>query len=167
MNAPKDKMNELWERVNQEVSARGFTVYPGSIMTSGATAIWPFDRGIAEFLDLAKGLGRRIVYLESEEFGPDDIIDAMATLLSHVYDAFNADSPEALFDELGMSSEPKVREYLRYAQQHYGRRSRIVAEWVFEGVAHRFSKIAEWFGGFMDMSTSVADLIEATQPDKE
>ena len=119
-------------------------------------AQWP----CGPFLDLAKSLGRRLVYLTAHVLQPADLIDSVATLLSEVDDAVDAPTPEEFLSHIGVASYPAVKNYLRYGKEHNGEVLSVRVEWVHDGVVHRLWKYADWHKTFMDKATEVADLIE-------
>jgi hypothetical protein len=156
-------MGKLLEHARQELAARDFLVYPSGISIEGPMAMWPAEEAIGPFLDLAKSLGRRLVYLTAHVLQPADLIDSVATLLSEVDDAVDAPTPEEFLSHIGVASYPAVKSYLRYGREHYGEVLSVRVEWVHDGVVHRFWKYADWHKTFMDKATEVADLIEEPQ----
>ena len=163
MPRSSDELDALWQQVNAEVTARGFLIFPGSLSLEGGYASWPVKEGIAGFLDLANSLGARIVYLKADPFEPGDLIDAVGSFLSEVHKALDADSPEAFMELGGISSEPEVQVYLRQGREHYGHLQSVRAEWVHDGVVHRFQRYAAWYGALIDKAAQMADLIEDTE----
>ena len=153
-------MGKLLEHARQELAARDFLVYPSGISIEGPMAMWPAEEAIGPFLDLAKSLGRRLVYLTAHVLQPADLIDSVATLLSEVDDAVDAPTPEEFLSHIGVASYPAVKSYLRYGREHYGEVLSVRVEWVHDGVVHRLWKYADWHKTFMDKATEVADLIE-------
>jgi len=155
-----DEMGKFLEHARQELAARDFLVYPSGISIEGPMAMWPAEEAIGPFLDLAKSLGRRLVYLTAHVLQPADLIDSVATLLSEVDDAVDAPTPEEFLSHIGVASYPAVKNYLRYGKEHYGEVLSVRVEWVHDGVVHRLWKYADWHKTFMDKATEVADLIE-------
>jgi len=155
-----DEMGKFLEHARQELAARDFLVYPSGISIEGPMAMWPAEEAIGPFLDLAKSLGRRLVYLTAHVLQPADLIDSVATLLSEVDDAVDAPTPEEFLSHIGVASYPAVKSYLRYGKEHYGEVLSVRVEWVHDGVVHRLWKYADWHKTFMDKATEVADLIE-------
>lgn len=153
-------MGKFLEHARQELAARDFLVYPSGISIEGPMAMWPAEEAIGPFLDLAKSLGRRLVYLTAHVLQPADLIDSVATLLSEVDDAVDAPTPEEFLSHIGVASYPAVKSYLRYGKEHYGEVLSVRVEWVHDGVVHRLWKYADWHKTFMDKATEVADLIE-------
>jgi len=153
-------LEQFWREVNAEVSARRFLVFPGSLSLQGASAIWPVQEAVAGFLDLAVSLGVRIVYMRAHSLSESSLIDTVATFLSDIPDAVDADTAEAFFDLAGISSEPEVQQYLRQGKEHLGQLESVHVVWVHDGVAHRFERYAAWYGALMDRAAGVADLIE-------
>jgi len=153
-------MGKFLEHARQELAARDFLVYPSGISIEGPMAMWPAEEAIGPFLDLAKSLGRRLVYLTAHVLQPADLIDSVATLLSEVDDAVDAPTPEEFLSHIGVASYPAVKNYLRYGKEHYGEVLSVRVEWVHDGVVHRLWKYADWHKTFMDKATEVADLIE-------
>lgn len=167
MQLAEDEMELLWREVNQDASSRGFLVFPASISLESSTAMWPAERGIAEFLDLASALGKRILYIRSRELDPDELIDSVAIALSGVIDALDADTPEQFLREAGVIAEPEAQDYLAFGQKHYGERIDIRVEWVHEGVIHRFWGHARWHGQLLEKAGEVAELIESLEENTE
>jgi len=155
-----DEMGKFLEQARQELAARDFLVYPSGISIEGPMAMWPAEEAIGPFLDLAKSLGRRLVYLTAHVLQPADLIDSVATLLSEVDDAVDAPTPEEFLSQIGVASYPAVKNYLRYGKEHNGEVLSVRVEWVHDGVVHRLWKYADWHKTFMDKATEVADLIE-------
>jgi len=155
-----DEMGKFLEHARQQLAARDFLVYPSGISIEGPMAMWPAEEAIGPFLDLAKSLGRRLVYLTAHVLQPADLIDSVATLLSEVDDAVDAPTPEEFLSHIGVASYPAVKSYLRYGKEHYGEVLSVRVEWVHDGVVHRLWKYADWHKTFMDKATEVADLIE-------
>ena len=153
-------MGKFLEHARQELAARDFLVYPSGISIEGPMAMWPAEEAIGPFLDLAKSLGRRLIYLTAHVLQPADLIDSVATLLSEVDDAVDAPTPEEFLSHIGVASYPAVKNYLRYGKEHYGEVLSVRVEWVHDGVVHRLWKYADWHKTFMDKATEVADLIE-------
>jgi len=153
-------MGKFLEHARQQLAARDFLVYPSGISIEGPMAMWPAEEAIGPFLDLAKSLGRRLVYLTAHVLQPADLIDSVATLLSEVDDAVDAPTPEEFLSHIGVASYPAVKSYLRYGKEHYGEVLSVRVEWVHDGVVHRLWKYADWHKTFMDKATEVADLIE-------
>jgi hypothetical protein len=153
-------MGKFLEHARQELAARDFLVYPSGISIEGPMAMWPLEEAIGPFLDLAKSLGRRLVYLTANVLQPADLIDSVATLLSEVDEAVDAPTPEEFLSHIGVASYPAVKSYLRYGKEHYGEVLSVRVEWVHDGVVHRLWKYADWHKTFMDKATEVADLIE-------
>ena len=160
MTEAHDEMGKFLEHARQELAARDFLVYPSGISIEGPMAMWPAEEAIGPFLDLAKSLGRRLVYLTAHVLQPADLIDSVATLLSEVDDAVDAPTPEEFLSHIGVASYPAVKSYLRYGKEHYGEVLSVRVEWVHDGVVHRLWKYADWHKTFMDKATEVADLIE-------
>ena len=160
MTEAHDEIGKFLEHPRQELAARDFLVYPSGISIEGPMAMWPLEEAIGPFLDLAKSLGRRLVYLTAHVLQPADLIDSVATLLSEVDDAVDAPTPEEFLSHIGVASYPAVKNYLRYGKEHYGEVLSVRVEWVHDGVVHRLWKYAEWHKTFMDKATEVADLIE-------
>ena len=160
MTEAHDEMGKFLEHARQELAARDFLVYPSGISIEGPMAMWPAEEAIGPFLDLAKSLGRRLVYLTAHVLQPADLIDSVATLLSEVDDAVDAPTPEEFLSHIGVASYPAVKNYLRYGKEHYGEVLSVRVEWVHDGVVHRLWKYADWHKTFMDKATEVADLIE-------
>lgn len=163
----EDEMELLWREVNQHASSRGFFVFPASIALEGSVAMWPAELGIAQFLDLASALGKRVLYIRSRELGPDELIDSVAIALSDVIDALDADTPEQFLREAGVIAEPEAQDYLTFGQKHYGERMDVSVEWVHEGVVHRFWKHARWHGQLLDKAGEVAELIDSSEENTE
>lgn len=163
MRLAEDGMELLWREVYEDASSRGFLVFPASISLEGSSAMWPAERGIAQFLDLAGALGKRILYIRSRELDPDELIDSVAIALSGAIDALDADTPEQFLREAGVIAEPEAQDYLAFGQKHYGERIDIRVEWVHEGVVHRFWKHARWHGQLLDKAGEVAELIESIE----
>jgi hypothetical protein len=153
-------MGKFLEHVRQELAARDFLVYPSGISIEGPMAMWPAEEAFGPFLDLAKSLGRRLVYLTAHVLQPADLIDSVATLLSEVDEAVDAPTPEEFLSHIGVAPYPAVKSYLRYGKEHYGEVLSVRVEWVHDGVVHRLWKYADWHKTFMDKATEVADLIE-------
>jgi hypothetical protein len=153
-------MGKFLEHARQQLAARDFLVYPSGISIEGPMAMWPAEEAIGPFLDLAKSLGRRLVYLTAHVLQPADLIDSVATLLSEVDEAVDAPTPEEFLSHIGVASYPAVKSYLRYGKEHYGEVLSVRVEWVHDGVVHRLWKYADWHKTFMDKATEVADLIE-------
>ena len=160
MTEAHDEMGKFLEHARQQLAARDFLVYPSGISIEGPMAMWPAEEAIGPFLDLAKSLGRRLVYLTAHVLQPADLIDSVATLLSEVDDAVDAPTPEEFLSHIGVASYPAVKSYLRYGKEHYGEVLSVRVEWVHDGVVHRLWKYADWHKTFMDKATEVADLIE-------
>jgi hypothetical protein len=163
MPRSSDELETLWQQVNAEVTQRGFLVYPGSLSLEGVHANWPLKEGIAGFLALAASLGARVVYLKASPLEPSDLIDAVASFLSGVPEALDADTPEEFMEMAGVSSEREVQDFLRQGKDHYGHLQSVSVEWVHEGVVHRFERYATWYGALIDMAADVADLVEGAQ----
>ena len=153
-------LEQFWQEVTAEVSARRFLVFPGSLSLQGASAIWPVQEGIVGFLDLAVSLGVRIVYVKAHSLSESSLIDTVATFLSDIPDAVDADTAEAFFDLAGIGSEPDAEQYLRLGKEHLGQLESVHVAWVHDGVAHRLERYAGWYGALMDSAAEVADLIE-------
>jgi hypothetical protein len=153
-------MGKFLEHARQELAARDFLVYPSGITIEGPMAMWPAEEAIGPFLNLAKSMGRRLVYLTAHVLQPADLIDSVATLLSEVDDAVDAPTPEEFLSHIGVASYPAVKSYLGYGKEHYGEVLSVRVEWVHDGVVHRLWKYADWHKTFMDKATEVADLIE-------
>ena len=167
MQPAEDDMELLWREVNQDASSRGFLVFPASISLEGAMAMWPTERGIAQFLDLASALDKRVLYIRSRELAPDDLIDSVAIALSGAIEALDAETPEQFLREAGVIAEPEAQDYLAFGQKHYGERMDVSVEWVHEGVVHRFWKHARWHGQLLDKAGEVAELIEPSEENAE
>jgi hypothetical protein len=165
MQPSEEEMERLWRQANEGASSRGFLVFPGSISLEGPMAMWSADEGIAQFLDMAGALGKRILYMKSRKLGPDELIDAVAVALSGAIEALDATTPEQFLREAGVMTEPEARDYLKFGKEHYGQRMDVNVEWVHEGVVHRFWKHADWHGQLLDKATSVAELIESGEDD--
>ena len=163
--AKPDDIDILWQQATAEASSRGFLVYPGAISIEAPAAMWPQEKGIPAFLDLAKTLGKQIVYLNSAKLTPQEVLDSLAFALEDPQDVFEADSPESFFKQIGVSNQPEVQDYLRLASQHYGRRTNVSLEWVHEGIVHRFLAHADWHLPFVDKTADVADLVESAADD--
>ena len=163
MTEAHDEMGKFLEHARQELAARDFLVYPSGISIEGPSAMWPAEEAIGPFLDLAKSLGRRLVYLTAHVLQPADLIDSVATLLSEVDEAVDAPTPEEFLSHIGVASYPAVKSYLRYGKEHYGEVLSVRVEWVHDGVVHRFWKYADRHKTFIDKATEVADLIEEAE----
>ena len=163
--AKLDDIDTLWQQAAAEASSRGFLVFPGAISIEAPAAMWPQEKGILAFLDLAKTLGKQIVYLNSDRFTPQAVLDSLALALDDPRDVFEADTPETFFSQIGISAQPEVRDYLRLASQHYGRRTSVRLEWVHDGIVHRFLVHADWHMPFLDKTADVVDLVESATDD--
>ena len=161
MPAKPDTLDILWEQATAEASSRGFRIYPGAISIEATSAMWPLEDGIPAFLDLAKALGKEIVYINSKRLTPQEVLDSLALALEDAQGVFEADSPEAFFKQVGASSRPEMREYLGLASHNYARRTRVTVEWVHEGIVHRFLEHADWHTTFMDKTADVAEIVDS------
>jgi hypothetical protein len=157
-------LEQFWQEVNAEVSARRFLVFPGALSLQGVSATWPVKEGIAGFLDLAVSLGVRIVYMKGHSLSESSLIDTVATFLSDIPEAVDADTAEAFLDLAGVGSEPEAEQYLRQGEEHLGQLESVHVGWVHDGVAHRLERHAGWYGALMDRAAEVADLIEQKGP---
>ena len=158
-----DDMDRLWDKVQREVSSRGFAMFPSSISLEGPMAPWPRDRGVGPFLDLAKSVGALIVYAESNVLSATDPLDAVATALGRPLEELGAESPEQAFVDLGISSEPEARSVLEFARAHYGQRASVRVDWAHAGVVHRFLRYAAWYSELMERVEGVAGLLDARE----
>ena len=161
MTPAKDRIDRLWHEALREIATRGLAIFPSAVTSDAPMALWPPDRDLAEFLDLATTLGKRMVYAESTSLSPADLLDAVALALGRALEELGADSPEEAFRELGITSEPQVRDLLTFAGPHYGQRRNVSVEWTHEGVVHRFMRYAAWHSELMARATLVADVLEA------
>ena len=160
VSEPNDEMDKFAERARQELAARDFLVFPRGISIEGPMAMWPVEEPVGPFLDLAKAMGCRLAYFNSDVLYPTDLIDAVATMLSEVDDAVDAPTPEEFLAQIGLASHPAVQSYLQFGKEHYGLVTSVRVEWVADGVVHRLWRYADWHRTLMDKATEVADLIE-------
>jgi hypothetical protein len=160
MPAREDKLDRLWQTVNEEVSSRGFLVFPGSVSSDAPAAMWPTAKGIGPFMDMALALGCRVVYVHSRQLTPGELIDSVAVSLAAAIDALDADLPEQFLEQAGVAGEPMAMEFLKFGKQYYGRRVDVSVEWIHEGVVHRFCEFSEWYGPLLDKAGDVAELID-------
>ncbi|HLE05640.1 MAG TPA: hypothetical protein VI729_13635 [Anaerolineales bacterium] len=161
MPAKPDTLDILWEQATAEASSRGFRIYPGAISIEAPSAMWPLEDGIPAFLDLAKALGKEVVYINSNRLTPQEVLDSLALALEDPQEVFGADTPVAFFMQIGASNRPEMREYLELTSQYYGRRTRVSVEWAHEGIVHRFLAHADWHTIFIDRTADVAELVDS------
>jgi hypothetical protein len=153
-------MNDLWDRLAKEVAARDLLTFPGSIRTEGPTAMWPADMPLAQFLDLARKLEAKVVYLDADTMSDDALFELVASTLEEPGIAYEHETFDAFLAAIGIRSHKLVAEYLSYGKARLGQRSTITAEWSYGGVIHRYLAVADWYGRLLDMASGLGDLID-------
>ena len=159
----QDEMDQLWRKVNDEVASRDFLVFPGSISLGGEMAIWSGDDDVGSFLDLARTVGSQIIYLKSRRLTPNELINSVAVSIVSEFGALDADSPAEFLQRSGLIVDPVAVDYLKYGKKYYGRRLDVCAEWIHNGVVHRFSRYANWHTELMKKAANVAELVDGIE----
>jgi len=159
------EMNDLWDRLAKAIPARGLLVFPGGIRSEAAIAMWPSDKPVSDFLDLAQKLEAQIVYLAADVVSADTLLEMVASLLDDAGAAYQYETAEAFFEAVGIQSHKLVAEYLSYGKARLGRKSTIAVEWTHGGVVHHYLAVADWLGKLLDMASEITDLLEPLQDD--
>ena len=154
------EMNDLWDRLGKEVTARDLLTFPGSIRTEGPTAMWPSDMPLAQFLDLAKKLEAKVVYVDADIMNDDALFELIASILEEPDIAYEHESLEAFLESIGIRSHKLVAEYLSYGKARIGRKTTITVEWSHGGVIHHYLAVADWYGRLLDMASEIGDLVD-------
>jgi hypothetical protein len=161
MSKPDIDMDELWEQVQAEISARGFATFPGIVVATEHNAYWPEDEGLSKFLDLAQVLERKVVYIKSSNFTQEDALDyLLLTAPSDLVD-FEVASVRDCLRSLGVETTQEAKDYLKLANFYDGRRDLIRVDWVYDGIIHIFKLRPEWSNEILDLAEKIADLSES------
>jgi hypothetical protein len=122
--------------------------------------MWPSEKDVSEFLDVAQKLDVRVIYLSAETITPDTLLEMVASMLDDSTVAFQHETAEGYFEGAGILSDKRVGQYLSHGKERYGRKSTIRVEWVHGGVVHRYLAVANWLGKLIDNASEIADLLE-------
>lgn len=160
MNPNHHDLPQLFQVVKAELSSRGFRVYPGPVVSTGAFAPWPDDRPIIGFLDFAKEFERRIIYLNAEEFTEEDALELLFLVSMLDLPAFEIVTPEQWIAAAGVQGAPEAEKFLQLAEEHRGELYRLSVQWVMEGVVHTYRVRADWH---LDLELSAAELAELAE----
>jgi hypothetical protein len=161
MAAESDPLEVLAQRASAEALARGLGIFPGGISLGATDALWPEEQGIGPFLDLAKTLGKQMIYLATDRLTVESVLDSLALSLDDGEEILDEASPEDFFRRIGLSDKRDVREFLKAASEYYGRLRRVSVEWVHEGIVHRYLVHASWYTPFLDSVADVAELADS------
>jgi hypothetical protein len=130
----------VWERLQVELPAR-FVVFPDApapprnvrrpngseglvSLRGGPAVVWPPDRTMEEFLDLAASLGVRVIYAEGQRFGEGE--------LGHL----RLLAPPVI---------PGAEDFVQEAHCWEARVYWIRLMWMHEGVEHYWEARADWW----------------------
>ncbi len=128
------ELEQVWPEVQKELASRGFMVFPSppvNMDQSGSSApsplaMWPPDRTLEEFLDLAVALSMRLVYAWEWRFTEQDLDDVMGE-----WDQASESASEA---------RPPRRRVAGYV----GRITSINVQFTYGGVVHGWEQHAPW-----------------------
>lgn len=153
-------IEQLYEDINEQISTSDFDIFPSGISGTDGVAFWPESEGFNRFIELAKSLGKRILYVKAIYFTFDELIDLVMSYLSIDPEEHDYESVEGFFKSLGISSDLNVRKYQEYGKQFDGRIESISVEWVHDGIVHRFWSIADWYGFLLDSAGEISGLVQ-------
>ena len=154
-------MEELWQEVQSEIAARGFSIYPNYIFTTEHKAYWPKGEEFTKFLDLADALDRKIIYVQSSKFDSDEALDMLLISAPSDLVDYDAKSVRDCLRSLGVENRPEAKEYLKTTNFYSGHRVSIWVEWVFDGIIHTYSRKPAWYTDISELSAMILDLSES------
>lgn len=154
-------LEEHWEEIQSEIASRGFVVYPNYIFSTEHKAYWPREEEIAEFLDLADELERKVIYVHSSKFDSEEALDLLLLSAPSDFVDYDVKTVRECLRSLGVESSAEAKDYLKTTKFYEGRRVSIRVEWVFDGIIHTYSRKPAWYTDISELAARILDLSES------